>query len=1386
MSAGLHSKVFVYILASIVASGTVPNLAKQNPLHVVPNADSDCFEKPCYTLGDLIQHQQVLSASSDATLIFSSGSYTITTKANYPLIFSNMASVDISAEENSIVHIVCRGSKTQFGIVFTRVRNVTMNGISISRCSGTKVLGITHGAAVLFHSTNFILVSNINVSGSHSLGISGINNYGNTTLKNITLESNAYGNMKFVWNDDESECIGSHDNNISFVLKHSLLVEGGLWDVNETSMTSGGLGLSLDNHCTDSIYIHIMNTKVVNSTGQSGVISVVGTPRTLPHTTVKISTFKGSTVIGGYDSSVESLVMICTQNESEDIISLFLRTVNSTNVNTDDSLTGGPIGFQTVNVCQNIEIQINDTNVSVINNNATWKERKITYTIHSVKMKERAHFLTSQQQKSLISKGIVSSLDSDCPIGFILTGQPPSCQCNYKLFDYGIFCNKTDFTLSRHGNGWIGLDCIEPSYNCTDNVVILHKHCPLDYCKQGVVKLNESDQLCTNGRTGLLCAQCQANFSVMLGGNMCGVCSNSTVAFILLFLIAGVLLVFVVTSLNLTVTDGAINGLIVYAGIIHLNKAAFFPPGESNVLTIFLSWVNLDFGFQVCFYNGMTVYEKIWLQFIFPVYLVIIAILIIIASEYSQTIQRITRVNTRVNVMCTLFLLVYLKVLRTITMALSYTSVSHSDGTSTVWLYDGSPYASGKHIALLTVSVVVAILIVIPYTAMLLFSPLLQRLQYFRAEWALKFVSIMEAYSGPYKIRYRFWIGLLVFAYTLAMTVFITTGGDYYTNLTTIAVCCCLLVFLKTLFGGVYKKSIHDITESFYLLNLCVLSVTILFARQGSREDYQSSTYTLVSLALIVSLVILIVHIYYSSSRLQKCVKRIKSSDLAFRLKVRPSLSSYLQLEDINEQELQGQYHEASQLSISMCELNLEEKVPDEWIPTDYPPPVFREDPVLLSESVRECQLNASPSHSDTHEDSPTDSSSASAAKSGSVQSVVLVVDRNEEEAVLLDNQMSEPIRSKCTSFDTEGNKSTIIEDVAAHDHSHIKSNETRHQKMSSSLENSFNVMSSIPEEKSDESNANSQEDSPDTNATGQKSDTGRDSERSTECYSYSSSTQIGDKLISRYPRVRSCPSVSKRRLTPVKRKPCNKKKMTAKIKLSHNEKIPTSKFAESSVYCQCTSMAFLADPLQKFTATSTGREFVCLDHDITIKIPPGAIYSGVHVNIEVGVLLHGPFVFPEGFKPISPILWVCASPKIKFQKPVEIIMPHVLSNLNEKECRFHGVTFLKAHHSDHISQQKGDKKRFQFKSITSKAKFSSSQGSLNTNHFCFYCIAAKESQEFYQRASYCITRIEPKPWPSSYPETTIFFCVSYFLSTCIKVPSYLPTSYCSYQPCQY
>ena len=95
-----------------------------------------------------------------------------------------------------------------------------------------------------------------------------------------------------------------------------------------------------------------------------------------------------------------------------------------------------------------------------------------------------------------------------------------------------------------------------------------------------------------------------------------------------------------------------------------------------------LSLCNLNLGIETCFYHGMTEYDKTWLQFVFPLYLLCIVGVLAIASRYSSFIDRLTRKRV-IPVIATIFLLSYSKILLvTAKVLVSFTTVHEIHGNN--------------------------------------------------------------------------------------------------------------------------------------------------------------------------------------------------------------------------------------------------------------------------------------------------------------------------------------------------------------------------------------------------------------------------------------------------------------------------------------------------------------------------------------------------------------------------------------------------------------------------------------------------------------------------------------------------------------------------------
>ena len=449
-----------------------------------------------------------------------------------------------------------------------------------------------------------------------------------------------------------------------------------------------------------------------------------------------------------------------------------------------------------------------------------------------------------------------------CPHGFQLGEE--ACVCDQRLESYTDTCDIDRKAVFRpHGAVfWIGYN-----YENANQGLILHPHCPFDYCTQNetfIVVDNASEQ-CSYGRNGKLCGECMTGLSLVLGSSRCLQCSNTHLAMLVAFAFAGIVLVLFLFTLKLTVAIGTINGLIFYANVVQVNAAIFLPPGRGNILTVFIAWVNLDLGIETCFYNGMDTYTKTWLQFVFPLYVWILVGIIIIVSHYSQRIANLLG-NNPIAVLATLFLLSYAKILRTITAALAITFLEYPDGERAVWLYDGNlNYFDRKHGPLILVAVLFLLFLFLPYTLLLFLGQWVQ----VKSDWKIfswinkpSIKTFLDAHHAPYADKHRYWPGLLLLIRFILFLIFILNAlGEASINLLSISAAAVGLFTIGFLTEKIYKSWYLSILEVSFISNLIILSLATYHVNLAGGSQ-AAVAYTSLSIAFATFIGIVIYHVY--------------------------------------------------------------------------------------------------------------------------------------------------------------------------------------------------------------------------------------------------------------------------------------------------------------------------------------------------------------------------------------------------------------------------------------------------------------------------------------------------------------------------------------------
>ena len=466
----------------------------------------------------------------------------------------------------------------------------------------------------------------------------------------------------------------------------------------------------------------------------------------------------------------------------------------------------------------------------------------------------------------------------DCPLGFELYKDSRTCDCLPHLANRGVTCNIIEQTVHRSRSMWIG--------NFSHDIVV-HHNCPFDYCDQNVTdfSLYNQDEQCDLNRTGILCGTCLSGYSVALGTSKCMKCSNIYLLLLIPILLSGFGLVFLLLKCNLTASVGTINGLIFYANIIQVNNRIFFPPGSISVpgylLSIFIAWVNLDLGIEVCFTESLDMFTHTWLQFLFPIYIWLLVGLLILVCRYSTTVSRLTGSNT-VPVLATLFLLSYAKLLRTTLNAFSPITITDINNRAHLrWLLDGNyGFIHWPHLALFLAGLLTLVAHLIPFTALVLLGPTLQAHTDNRVlGWVTRFKPFLDAYQGPYKTKYRYWTGLMLLVRVFLFAVFAGNAlGDPNVNLLIISLTILVLLIAWIKIGRIYRMSPLNGLEVFYLVNLGTTAVATLYLNRATSESntqQQILSQIMVGSALIVFISTLVYH-YYAALITTNSGKKLK------------------------------------------------------------------------------------------------------------------------------------------------------------------------------------------------------------------------------------------------------------------------------------------------------------------------------------------------------------------------------------------------------------------------------------------------------------------------------------------------------------------------------
>ena len=387
---------------------------------------------------------------------------------------------------------------------------------------------------------------------------------------------------------------------------------------------------------------------------------------------------------------------------------------------------------------------------------------------------------------------------------------------------------------------------------------------------------------------GLPYERCGDHCTMAIGSNDCiaeSKCNKNANLFLLIaFAFAGLLLVFFIRTFDITISQGAVHGLIFYANVIWVYESLYLDNYDVKYcfLKAFLAWMNLDFGIKFCLYKDLTLYWKTWLQFVFPLYICVIAGLIIILSRYLQCIVRIFG-RSPVQVLAVLFLLSHAKLLRTIATAVQ---PSRNKNGTLVWGYDSDMEFNHKmcYPILFAVAIVVFCVVWLPFTLALLFIQPLRSCKLIN-----KLKPFFDAYTGPFQPKSHFWVGLLCLVRGILLFVYVLTQFFNKAQLNSIALVITVTILLVVLYssGGLYREpttfaicnrnfeiSFLSMLEISFLLNLAALGFATICIDYISCSNPQAKAYAFLTSVIIVFLQFAGIIVWHVCKKVSLCYQR--------------------------------------------------------------------------------------------------------------------------------------------------------------------------------------------------------------------------------------------------------------------------------------------------------------------------------------------------------------------------------------------------------------------------------------------------------------------------------------------------------------------------------
>ena len=414
----------------------------------------------------------------------------------------------------------------------------------------------------------------------------------------------------------------------------------------------------------------------------------------------------------------------------------------------------------------------------------------------------------------------------DCPPGYVLINE--SCFCsslqNDSFHYLGISgCNLVSgLLLPGYWAGYI----YDGNGNASDSTLFT-SDCPRSYCDYNseyavfggrflqlsstASKVELKKQICAKNREGILCGNCTINTSVFYHSNnfKCmeeKYCSFGLVFYVLVDLVPTAILFSVLLSLDISLTSGAAYSVIFMMQQIHVSEITargaivfgkYHPAIEvANVIYSFLDleFLNIE-QLSFCLWSGAKTLDTLMIKYVTVVFSMVLVFIFVLSMKKCNCvcIKRFCKRNRpgshySVAQGLTAFLIICYNETTRVTFNILSRGVAYSKGSknkrAVAFLYGESMYFHYPHLFYAIPALLFLIFIVIPPPLILIFDPLLSKLEslsWFRmVRWTrfrMRFKPILDAFQNCFKDNMQWYAGFF-FLYRFMVLMISMVSND--------------------------------------------------------------------------------------------------------------------------------------------------------------------------------------------------------------------------------------------------------------------------------------------------------------------------------------------------------------------------------------------------------------------------------------------------------------------------------------------------------------------------------------------------------------------------------------------------------------------------------